>query len=131
MYSCSLFTSAAKTTSAGATESIQFALMDITACPPCFRNCSAFTPTMRAWSFWATSEKMTSTSGRSMRYLFGCRASSTIAIHERTVNQREVAQSEYSRMMFVRFLAMFTRSRPDLTENSTAYTNPSCWKHIK
>lgn len=33
-------------------------------------------------------------------------------------------------MTFVRFFAMLTRSRPDLCENSTAYTVPSCPKLV-
>ena len=52
------------------------------------------------------------TIGTIMRYLRGWRASSTMGT------------------MLGRFLAMFTKSRPDRTENSTAYTTPSCNQHF-
>ncbi len=64
---CSFFTSAANTWAAGAVESMQFALIEITACPPFFRNWCALSATIRAWSGCATSAKMTSTIGRSTR----------------------------------------------------------------
>ncbi len=76
---CKTFTCDANTTSAGDVESMQLALMEITACPPFLRKCCAFRATIRAWSGCATSAKITSTRGRSIRYFCGCRASSTIA----------------------------------------------------
>jgi hypothetical protein len=68
---CSLLTSLANTTSAGASESIQLALIEMTACPPFLRKWCALIATIRAWSGCATSAKMTSTSDSSMRYFWG------------------------------------------------------------
>lgn len=45
---CNFLTSDAKTTSAGAVESMQFALMEITACPPFLRKWCALSATIRA-----------------------------------------------------------------------------------
>jgi hypothetical protein len=95
-------TSEAKTASAGAVESMQLALIETTTWPPFFRKWWALRATIRAWSGWATSAKMTSTWLMSMRYLLGYRASSMMG------------------MTFVRFLAMLMRSRPERCENSTA-----------
>lgn len=114
--------------------------MEITKWPPFFRKLCALRATILVWSGWATSAKMTSTIPwrkqqcfnkqpcnkhsllfkcshyrnlpTSMRYLCGCRASSMMGI------------------MLVLFLATFSKSLPDLWENSTAYTNPSCEEKI-
>lgn len=104
---CNFLTSAAKTASGWAVESIQDALMEMTKWPPFFRKYCEFSDTIRAWSGWATSAKTVSTIPTSIRYLCGWRASSMIG------------------MMLVRFLATLIRSRPDRLENSTAYTSPS------
>lgn len=60
--------------------SMQLALMEMRRPPPCFRNSLALIPTILAWSGWATSAKMTSTIGRSMRYAMGLRASSMMGM---------------------------------------------------
>ena len=129
----SFLTSAAKTASAGAVESMHDALIEMTAWPPFLRKWCALRATMRAWSGCATSAKTTSTIERSMRYLFGWRASSTMAVargeearqYERdeagieSERERERERGD-ARMTLVRFLAMLTRSRPERCENSTA-----------
>jgi hypothetical protein len=63
-----------------------------------------------------------------MRYLFGWRASSTMAAGwgglKSQLSRKEPRQHDHrhsdARMTLVRFLAMLTRSRPDRCENSTA-----------
>mmetsp|Transcript_23393 Transcript_23393/g.41387 ORF Transcript_23393/g.41387 Transcript_23393/m.41387 type:complete len:253 (-) Transcript_23393:211-969(-) len=87
-------------------ESIQLALILMIKCPPLRRKRCALMDTIRAWSGCATSAKMVSTMPMSMRYLRGWRASSMIGI------------------TLVRSFAMLIKSRPDLCENSTAYTRP-------
>lgn len=78
-----LLTSLANTWAAGAVESIQLALMEMTMAPPFLRKWCALRAMIRAWSGWATSAKMTSTIWTSIRYFCGCRASSTMAIRLR------------------------------------------------
>lgn len=63
--SCIFLTSAAKTTSAGAVESMQLALIETTMWPLFFRKWCALRPTIRAWSGWATSAKLRAAHGQS------------------------------------------------------------------
>lgn len=95
---CIFLTSAAKTASAGAVESIQLALTEIKTWPSCFKKWWAFKPTIRAWSGWATSAKMTSTMETSILYLVGWRASSTMAGGKEGV----VFEDKFSQTMLIK-----------------------------
>lgn len=142
--SWSFLTSLANTTSAGATESIQLALIDITKYPSVLRKYCALSANIPMLVKSLTKKRWRQKTSKITFPFYGklregakriwawsgwaTSANKTSTMPTSILYLWGCLASSMMGMMLVRFLATLIRSRPVLWLNSTAYTTPVCMR---